>query len=160
MKAFCPNARRQHCPRFPCNPIVTDDSRGALRQWCAEVAARQPDVDRAFVGAVELDLVFHLKRPASRTKEPFPLGRNRGDFDKLARAVADAIQRNASYHGRLIWDDEQIVTAGIRLRYAHQVVGGDGYREGPGVLVSVTALEPQPLDLEDYRARAAQHRRP
>lgn len=94
---------------------------------------------RPYPDAVHLDVVFYVARPKShylkaglRPEAPaYPTARastnGGGDFDKLVRAVADAIT-DAGVYG----DDSQVVDAKIRKRYADE-------RE-PGVSITVAAM--------------------
>lgn len=83
--------------------------------WTATAARIGPVV----TGAVCLELVFVLPRP-QRPKALEPI--SRPDWDKLARAVSDALT------GILYVDDSQVVQASVVKRYAQP-------GEPPGVVV-------------------------
>lgn len=146
-KAFCPNARRKASPRWPCHPIVRDDAPGSLGQWMAAIveAAEPVTPDRPLVGAIAVDMVFHVPVPATREKDSWP-ERSGGDLDKLARAVLDALHA-PKWGGRMFYNDSQVVGMGRLDKVWARTTQ-------PCVEVVVTPLEPQPLELEDYRKRA------
>jgi Holliday junction resolvase RusA-like endonuclease len=101
-------------------PIVTDSNRG-VKSWSqliAEHASRAiqalPANDRALLeGPVRLTTAFYLPRPKKYAKRGVPVAHlTAPDWDKLARAVADALSQVA-YR-----DDKQIVEAVIGKFYA------------------------------------------
>jgi Holliday junction resolvase RusA-like endonuclease len=101
-------------------PVVTDSNRSA-KSWSqlvaqqASVAIQQlPDGDRAVLdGAVRLTVAFYLPRPKKYQKRGLPVAcLTAPDWDKLARAVGDALA-GVAYH-----DDRQIVEAVIGKFYA------------------------------------------
>lgn len=101
-------------------PIVTDSNRSA-KSWsqliaqAASVALQQQPVgDRAVIdGAVRLSVAFYLPRPKKYQKRGVPVAcLTAPDWDKLARAVGDALTGVAYY------DDKQITEAVIGKFYA------------------------------------------
>ena len=76
-----------------------------------------------FADAVEVTLVFQLRRPKAAKKRPWP--HVRPDVDKLCRAVLDALVRAG-----VIRDDCQVVGLCAEKRYA----------DVPGVQVEVRKL--------------------
>lgn len=99
----------------------------ALSVWRQAIgwAARSCHRGAAWPSAVALELTFVLHRP-QRPKASVPIVRP--DWDKLARAVCDALT------GVVYVDDSQVVEASVVKRYA---VGP----ELPGVEVGVWLLE-------------------
>ena len=91
---------------------VTDNAGARLAEWrqAIVVAARAAMVDSApLEGPLWISLEFSLRQP-KRPKFPHPA--TRPDYEKLARAVGDALKAAGVYR-----DDGQIVTASIRKRY-------------------------------------------
>lgn len=93
--------------------VVLAESAGQrLAEWRAAIvhAARDAHPGRILDGPVALGLVFRLPRPQ---RPRYGLPATRPDWDKLARAVCDALRA-----GGLIRDDAQIVYATVSKRYA------------------------------------------
>jgi crossover junction endodeoxyribonuclease RusA len=122
---------RAFTPRGMHFPIVTDSNR-SVRSWSqlvAEGANRAitalPDGDRGILtGPVRLTVAFYLPRPKSLPKRRAVAHVTAPDWDKLARAVSDALS-HVAYH-----DDRQVVEALIGKFYA-------GVNERPRVDVRV-----------------------
>jgi crossover junction endodeoxyribonuclease RusA len=76
---------------------------------CAEWGDRPP-----LLGGIDLELAFVLNRPTSTSKrKPTPLAIKRPDWDKLSRAVCDAITSAQVYK-----DDSQVINAHVSKRIA------------------------------------------
>lgn len=119
--------------------IVIEDSDRSLRQWEASIRIHAQDAMEAagqpvFEGAVELAILFRLRRPAwaipgpksKRIAPTYP--ETKPDVDKLARAVQDAL-RTIVYK-----DDAQVAVLIVEKAYT---VGG----EAPGAHVKVSPLK-------------------
>jgi Holliday junction resolvase RusA-like endonuclease len=90
-------------------PYVRDVRAGALKAWRHKIAC-EADIGQTYDCPVELDLWFYLPRP----KRPkFNVPAVKPDFDKLTRAVCDALT-----DGGLLADDSRIVEAHQHKRYA------------------------------------------
>jgi Holliday junction resolvase RusA-like endonuclease len=103
---------------------VTDNAGSRLAEWRQSIIAavrERFDGDAPLEGPLSISLQFLLRRP-KKPKHPMPA--TRPDYEKLARAVGDALKAAGVYR-----DDGQIVTASVRKRFA--------IREGPGVLITV-----------------------
>jgi len=109
---------------------VTDNAGARLAEWrhAIVVAARAGIGETApLEGPVWLSLEFWLRQP----KRPkFALPATRPDYEKLARAVGDALKAAGVYR-----DDGQVVTATISKRYT---------TGSPGVVVTVRREEGNP----------------
>lgn len=82
------------------------------------------------LGPIDLTLAFVLTRPASTPKtKPTPFAIKRPDWDKLSRAVCDAITSAQVYK-----DDSQIVNANVSKRIAE--IG-----ENTGVWIHIRQFE-------------------
>jgi crossover junction endodeoxyribonuclease RusA len=130
---------RAFTPRGMHFPIVTDSNR-SVRSWSQLVAeganraiAALPDGDRGLLtGPVRLTVAFYLPRPKSLPKRRAVAHVTAPDWDKLARAVSDALS-HVAYH-----DDRQVVEALIGKFYA-----AEGGRPRVEVVVEPTAgLQP------------------
>jgi len=132
-------------------PIVTESSR-SVKSWSQLVAQaaneaiqQLPDDDRAVMrGPVRLSIVFYMPRPKkfarpSKTDAPCI---TMPDWDKLARAVGDALS-GVVYH-----DDAQIVEAIVGKFYAPlNSAPHVDIRVEPTAGVRPTAVAPAPLPL-------------
>ena len=111
-------------PKGQSKPIVVQGSspeaRKSLEAWRADIAkAGRTWCDHHWsfeplTGPVQIRLVFGLYRPQSapKTRRTYPIGKNSGDLDKLARAVFDALTG-------VIWkDDGQVIGASVSKDYA------------------------------------------
>jgi Holliday junction resolvase RusA-like endonuclease len=78
------------------------------RKWCDQHWEFQP-----LTGPVQLRLIFGLRRPQSapKTRRTWPIGKNSGDLDKLARAVFDALT------GVLLKDDSLVIGMSVSKDY-------------------------------------------
>lgn len=104
---------------------------------CAVLAA---GANRHFAGPLDVDALFYLARPAShygtgrnaaalRGDAPdYPVGRGRGDTDKYARGLLDALQLAG-----VMDDDGQVISLTARKRYA-------GHGVHPGAIVRVREI--------------------
>lgn len=122
-------------PKNSKKPIVVQGSsataRKALGSWRSDVAAeaRRWRLHRPFellTCPVRVRLIFTLSRPASapKTIRTWPIGKQSGDLDKLARSVFDALTG-------VIWkDDSQVIG----------LVTAKDYGPNPGVVVSIAPV--------------------
>ena len=101
-------------------PVVTDSNK-SVKSWsqlvaqaASEAITALPSAERDVIsGAVRLTVGFYMPRPKKFQKRGVPAACvTRPDWDKLARAVGDALERVAYY------DDSQIVEAVIGKFYA------------------------------------------
>ena len=142
--AMCSLARKIKCGG---KPFATQTSQrrdkagkltafGRLWEWTQKLRIAQRPVSPVapFSGAVELRAVFSLERPASRTKDPYPIEGNAPDLDKLLRALLDAIQVAVKSPGMLLRDDAQVCKVVAEKRWA---------TDKPGVEVEIVPLEPE-----------------
>jgi crossover junction endodeoxyribonuclease RusA len=83
--------------------------RADIREVLVRVWGGQPPM----TGAVVMGLEFVLPRPASTPKTRTPLAIKRPDWDKLSRAVCDAITSAGVYK-----DDSQVIDAWVHKRLA------------------------------------------
>lgn len=88
-----------------------------LKSWRADVVNvlyREWGQTPPLLGAIDLELAFVLPRPAATPKrKPTPPAIKRPDWDKLARAVCDAITSAQVYK-----DDSQVVNSHVSKRIA------------------------------------------
>lgn len=95
---------------------VLYDANKRLPAWEAAIksAALSTRPVAPWEGPVQLDVEFYLKRPPTvpPKKRPWPTARSGGDWDKLVRAVGDALA------GIFYRDDSQIVIGSVTKKYA------------------------------------------
>jgi Holliday junction resolvase RusA-like endonuclease len=108
--------------------VIVPDNQKNLRAWEQSIRqAAQRYAGGFFLGEgtpVEIEFWFYFTRPKSKKRgTPMVV---KPDFDKLARAVADAIT------AVLFKDDAQVTDAGIHKRYLDE-----GYQGPPHVKVVV-----------------------
>ncbi len=82
---------------------VADKANAAVRDW--------PDFP--YTGAVRVDLVLELPKPAKPKDPCYPSSRNTGDVEKHLRAINDALTAAG-----VIKDDCQVVSTRVDKRYA------------------------------------------
>lgn len=112
------NMRAIHIPGMKF-PIVTDSNR-SVKSWSQLVAegasraiAALPAGDRGLLtGPVRLTLAFYMPRPKKFDKRPDAAHQTAPDWDKLSRAVSDALSKVAYL------DDRQVVEAVVGKFYA------------------------------------------
>lgn len=124
-KAFVVKTKTGH------RAVMKDDTGEALASWRetvrSEARAAAGDDWRTIDGPVAVVLAFGLSRPKSAPKwrRIWPIGKNSGDVDKLARAVFDSLTQ------ALIWDDDaRCIDLHVTKDYA-----GAGVRQGVEVTV-------------------------
>lgn len=109
--------------------IITNDN-PANRGWSetvsgeAHVARRSAGVAHAFLGAVRLELAFHMKKPKSYPKTKVLPATKKPDLDKMVRSVKDALT------GIFYVDDSQVV----------ELVASKRYGDAPGVEIRIGAV--------------------
>jgi len=95
-------------------PVMVEQGGEGLKGWrlrlAATVASFAPSTG-PLSDPVGVTIVFRMPVPKSRKNE-WPIARNRGDIDKLCRAVLDELT------GVLIVDDAQVVMLGASKVYA------------------------------------------
>lgn len=120
-KTYLGNGRMRESSRF-------------VKGWRADIVTIAVNEWRhrpTILGAVELDLQFVLPRPGSLPKrKPTPAAVKRPDWDKLSRAVCDALTSAQVYK-----DDSQIVIARVYKRIAEQ-------EEKTGVWIHIREVHP------------------
>lgn len=116
--------------------MVVDSDKGPLKGFREAVRSdavdAQPPGFEPFAGPVLVVLAFALPKPkvAERGPRRWPIGKNAGDVDKLARAVLDALT-DAAVFG----DDGQVVHLVVRKDYPGTIESG--HQASPGVRVLV-----------------------
>lgn len=125
--------------------IVVDSDKEPLRSFREAVRATAVEQGaEQFVGPVRVHLAFAMPKPKAAERGPrrWPIGKNAGDVDKLARAVLDALT-DANVWG----DDGQVVHLIVRKDYpgTAEVWG----QTAPGVRVLVEPIAPVVRDLSD-----------
>lgn len=131
-------SKKAFLPRGWKRPVVVDDNRDGLRPWLSSVmdAAHQALGEaKPLEGPVEVALVFYVARPKSAPKS-VTVPATRPDWDKLSRAVGDALKSAGLYR-----DDGQIARAWVEKRFAAGVADPDGERGIPRLVVRARALQ-------------------
>lgn len=108
-------------------PIITDDNPKS-RSWANTVrmiAQASRLQNGLWLGPIELQLTFFLKKPKSLAKRKVAWAIKRPDLDKLTRTVADALT------GVIYKDDAQVVDAHIIKEYG----------DAPGVRVRIGLID-------------------
>lgn len=116
-------------PRRPGVPIIIEDAKRNLKDWRRQIqvaAGMQLGTENKLIdGPVFIWIKFFLLRPKSASKKViWPT--TRPDFDKLTRAVCDALK------GTAYRDDSQVITAIVEKVYG----------DPPGVEVLVQDVPP------------------
>lgn len=108
--------------------VIVDDNPKTLREWRSDVkaAAKECKPPMPWEGAVVLSLSFFMPVPKSYPKKWRFRHTKRPDFDKLTRAVCDALS------GVIYRDDSQVFRSSIEKQYA--------YDRSPGLIVTVEHL--------------------
>jgi len=119
--------------------IVVDSAKEPLRSFRdavrAEAVAQGVEM---FVGPVSVALAFSMPKPkvAERGPRRWPIGKNVGDIDKLARACLDALTDAGIWH-----DDSQVVELIARKDYPGTRASGDQPSPGVAIVVRPYATE-------------------
>lgn len=117
--------------------IITADNKGPLRSWRQDVAARAQEAGvPKLTGAVQVECMFRLQRPASVSEKRRPLPIVKPDVDKYARGVLDALT------GIAYVDDAQVVRLDVAKTYG--ATPGMTCTVGP-VALAVPVFEPAGL---------------
>lgn len=116
--------------------IVVDSDKQPLKAFResvrADAVAAQPDGFIPFEGPLLVVLAFALPKPKAAERGPrrWPIGKNAGDVDKLARSVLDALTDAAVF-----LDDGQVVHLTVRKDYPGTIESGQ--QASPGVRVLI-----------------------
>lgn len=107
-------------PQGSKDPGMRESAGERLALWRGDVmaaaAARKNRLGiRTITGPVELEITFRMRRPQ---RPAFDVPAVRPDWDKLSRAVCDALELAGIYR-----DDAQVTDAYVRKRYARDVTG-------------------------------------
>lgn len=117
------------------------ESSAAVKPWRQAVAWtwRSKFGSRCMLGAVEVDVIFYVARPAGHyqadgTRKPHarPFPSVIPDLDKYVRATLDGLGKDA----RAILDDSRVVILTARKLYADGVA--------PGAIIRIKELESSP----------------
>lgn len=131
-------SKRAFLPKGWTRPVIVEEGREGLRPWVGAVmeAAHQAlGESKPLEGPVEIALRFYVARPKSAPRS-VTIPATRPDWDKLSRAVGDALKSAGLYR-----DDGQIARAWVEKCFAAGPADPDGDRGIPRLVVKVRALQ-------------------
>lgn len=131
-------SKKAFLPRGWKRPVVVDDNREGLRPWIGAVmesAQKALGDTKPLEGPVEIAFRFYVARPKSAPRR-VTIPATRPDWDKLSRAVGDALKSAGLYR-----DDGQIARAWVEKVFAAGPADPEGDRGIPRLVVSARAIE-------------------